>query len=421
MPTRIRLPLLLLALVAAPLAACGGADVPGLPGDEESASDEPAALPVEVVVAEPDYFEDAIELTGTVDAPDDATLAAEASGTLTYVAPLGTYVGAGGTVARVDPRLASAQVNAAQAAVAQARAGVQAAQAQRQAAQAQLDLAQDQYNRQLPLFRDSILSALEFRGIESQLASARAQVAQAGAGVAQAQGQLGAAQAQLNQARTALGNTRIVAPFGGTVEERLAERGETVGPGTPVIRLVSSGQVQIEAGVPERYAGEIERGTEVLITPNAYEAESRNGRVTFVGSAINTQSRTFPIEVAVENAGGQLRPAMIVRLFVTRDVLDEAIVVPQEALVRDERGTSLYVAAPQENGRIAERRPVTLGPQSGGYVVVEEGLRTGDEIIVSGQASLAEGDRVRVTERRPARQRSVQPASAAAAADAPTE
>lgn len=415
-----------LAALALALAATGCQ-----PG-EDDAADAPAqtdtAVPVEVVLADPDFFEDAIELTGTVDAPNDATLSPDVPGTLTYVAPLGAYVGRGGTVAQVragtqqagvaqaraSAATARAGIQQAEAGIAQAQAGVEAAQAQRRAAQAQLELAEDQYNRQLPLYRDSILSALEFRNVETQLAGARAQVAQADAGVAQAQGQLRASRENLNAARAQaeaaqagvqsaqaqLANTRIVAPFGGVVEARLQEPGELASPGQPVVRLVSSGGVTVRAGVPERYAGDIEVGTQVRIEPTAYEAEPRGGRVTFVGTAVDPQSRTFPVEIAVDNSDRQLKPDMVVRLQVAREVLEDAISVPQEAIIRDERGTSVFVAVTDAGGTtVVERRVVELGPDSGDQVVLLDGVEPGDRVIVSGQSGIAEGDRVRVTER----------------------
>ena len=393
------------------LSACGGDEAA-----ETAAPVAPAdrAVPVDVLVASPGLFEDSIELTGTVEADNDATLSPDVPGTLTYVAAVGAFVRAGQTVAQVRASTqqagvsqARAQAGTAQAGIAQARAGVEAARAQRQAAQAQLDLAQDQYNRQRPLYRDSILSALEFRQVEQQLASARAQVAQAEAGIAQAQGQLGAARAQVSAAnagvqgaQSQLANTRVVAPFSGVVEARLMEPGELASPGQPVVRLVGSGSVKVTAGVPERYAGEIERGTQVRVSPNAYTVEPRGGRVTFVGLAIDDASRTFPIEVAVENADRSLKPSMVVRLDVTRDVLEGAISVPQEAVVRDERGTSVFVAVPGEGtGTVAARRVVELGPSSGDEVVLTSGVQAGDRIIVSGQSDLAEGDLVRIDER----------------------
>ncbi|MEM6326270.1 MAG: efflux RND transporter periplasmic adaptor subunit [Bacteroidota bacterium] len=422
-----RLSLLLLAL-ALPASVLIGCQPPDATTEAETDDATDTGIPVEVVIADPDFFEDAIEITGTVDAPNDATLSPDVPGTLTYVAPIGAFVGAGGTVAQVKAttqRAGVAQAQAgtataragiaqAEAGIAQATAGIKAAEAQRRAAQANLDLADDQYKRQLPLFRDSILSALEFRGVETQLAGARAQVAQADAGVAQAQGQLQAAQENLNAARAQaaaaqagvasaqaqLANTRIVAPFGGVVEARLQEPGELASPGQPVVRLVSSGAVKVVAGVPERYTTDIEPGTQVRIEPTAYNAEPRGGRVTFVGTAVNPASRTFPIEIAVDNSDRQLKPDMVVRLQVARDVLEEAIVVPQEAVVRDERGTSVFIAVTDEGGRtVAERRPVELGPASGEQIVLASGVSAGDRIIVSGQTSLADGDLLRVTER----------------------
>ncbi|WP_412069729.1 efflux RND transporter periplasmic adaptor subunit [Rubrivirga sp. IMCC43871] len=410
-------PLSLLAL-ALTLAACQ----PDAEPEAETPTDR--SIPVDVVIADPGYFEDTIELTGTVDADNDATLSPDVPGMLTYVAPVGTFVRAGQTVAQVRATTQQAGVSQAQAGVAQGRAGVaqaeasvagaeaglRAARAQREAAQAQLDLAQDQYRRQLPLYRDSILSALEFRNVETQLAQARAQVAQADAGIAQAQGQVrasregvNAAQAQSSaaaagvaSARSQLASTRIVAPFSGVVEARLQQAGELASPGQPVVRLVGAGSVKVTAGVPERYAGEIEQGTQVQVSPNAYTVGARGGRVSFVGLAIDTGSRTFPIEVSVENADRSLKPSMVVRMDVTRSILQDAIVVPAEAIVRDERGTSVFIVA----DGVATRRVVTLGPDAGDRVVLASGVQSGDQIIVSGAGELTEGEAVRVVETR---------------------
>ena len=426
-----------LSVLAFALAACGAPD-----DTAEADTPRDTAIPVEVLVADPGYFEDTIELTGTVDATNDAALSPDVPGMLTYVAPVGTFVRAGQTVAQVRATTQQAGVAQAQAGVAQGRAGVaqgaagiaqaqasvagaeagvRAARAQREAAQAGLDLALDQYRRQLPLYRDSILSALEFRQVETQVAQARAQVAQADAGIAQAQGQFRAAregvsaaqaqrsaavaqqqaaQAGVSSAQSQLASTRIVAPFSGVVESRLQETGELASPGQPVVRLVGAGSVKVTAGVPERYAGEIEQGTQVSVSPNAYAVEPRGGRVSFVGAAIDQASRTFPIEVSVENADRSLKPSMVVRLDVTREVLNNVIVVPTEAIVRDERGTSVFVAANDTSGTVASRREVVLGPDAGETVVLRSGVEPGDKIIVSGAGDLAEGERVRITDTR---------------------
>ncbi len=396
MSHRISTPTLLLCVSLA-VAACGS-------GSEEAtetdATTENAGIPVDVLIAEPALFEDVIELTGTVDAPEDATVGAEASGTITYLAPLGSYVRPGGTIAQVNPSMAQAVVASARATLSQAQAGVRAAQAQKQAATAQLELAQDQFDRQEPLYRDSILSALEFRGVQTQLAGARANVAQADAGIAQAQGAVRQAQAGVQQAQTSYANTRVSTPFGGTVEAHLVQRGETVGPGMPVARVVSGGGYRVKAGVPERYATDIENGTPVRILTSSGEGEPLGGRVVFSGRAIDTASRTFPIEIALSDPDSRLRPEMVVRLSVSRDVLQDVVALPLNAIIRDERGTSVYVVKQTDAGMIAERRPVELGPSANGRTVISSGLEAGDSVIVSGQNSLDEGDLVRIAQSR---------------------
>lgn len=364
--------LMLAALLA--LAACGS----DVPSDDEVAAAEAAergrAMPVDVFEVQSVAFEDVVQLTGTVEAPDDATLSAESSGTIRSLLPLGTAVSRGQAIAQIDAGLAGA--------------GVQQAEAQVAAARAQLDLAEDQFRRQEPLYRDSIISALEFQSIRAQRASARAEVARAEAG--------------LSQSREQLARTRVISPFSGIVERHLVERGEQVAPGTPVARIVSTSRVKVTAGVPERYAGDIRQGTPILINPQAYGLPPRRGQVSFVGQAIDAQNRTFPIEVMLDNPGLELKPQMLVRLEVTRRTLDNVLAIPLAAVVRDESGPTVYVVETQEGVARAAARRVTLGATSGDRVVVESGLAPHELVITRGQNTVATGDAVRITEHRTA-------------------
>lgn len=340
-------------------------------GEPQNAADDGSrrSVRVETLVLQPTAFEDVVELTGAVEALGDATLSAQAAGTVVSLVPLGTFVRAGQAVAQLDPGTA--------------RAAVQQAEAQVEAAQAAFDLTADNLKRQEPLYRDSVISALEFENVRAQYNQAQAQLAQAKAGLAHAQEQLD--------------NTRIVASFSGTVEERFVEVGEQVMPGARVVRIVNTGQVKVKAGVPERYASDIQLGTPVRVSFKAYGAQPRQGRVTFVGSAIDPQSRTFPIEVELDNPGGLLKPQMVATLQVPREQLEGVLVVPRSAVVHDENGTSLFAVSRSDTASIAERRPVELGPAYGDRVVVA-GLQPGDEVVVLGQTNLTHGDYVQVME-----------------------
>lgn len=348
------------------LAGCSGADT----ATEEAPATR--TVRVETMVVAPTVFEDMIEITGTVEATDDAVLSAQAAGTITTLRPLGTSVPAGGVVAQLDPSLAQAGVHQAEALVAQA--------------EAQRALALDSYRRQEGLYRDSIISALEFEGIRAQRATAQATVAQAEAGLA--------------QARQQLRNTRIVAPFAGRVEEHFAQRGEQAAPGTRVARLVSTGRVKVSAGVPERYAGEVQVGDAVGVRLGSEGGEARTGRVTFVSSAVDPASRTFTIEVELANPEGRLKPAMVATVLMRRDRIENALVVPRAALQRDEDGQSLYVAVRTDSAIVAQRRMVEIGPGYGSEVVILQGLAAGDEVIVVGQNNVTEDERLDVANTR---------------------
>ncbi len=353
------------------IAGCSGAD--GAGDAEAAAANAPGTrtVRVETLVLQPSEFEDRIELTGTVEADNDAILSAQTAGTVVNLAERGHRVQAGQVVAQLDPAIARAAVEQAEASVA--------------AAQAQFDLAADNLKRQEPLYRDSVISALEFENVR--------------AGHNQAQAQLSQAKAALAQAQQQLRNTSVTAPFSGVVEERLVEKGEQVMPGTPVVRIVNTNLVKITAGVPERYAGDIEIGTPVQVDLASAGIGKRNGRVSFVGSAIDPQSRTFPIEISLENVDARLKPQMVARLYVTRQRVEDAIVVPRTAVLADENGTSVFVATRAGDVVTAERREVVLGAAYGGQAVVQTGLTAGDEVIILGQSNVTQGDALEVVER----------------------
>ena len=324
---------------------------------------------IETVFVNPSSFEDVIEITGTVEANNDATVSAQVSGTIVYRAPRGAYVGRNRVIAVVDSTLLHATY--------------MQSMAQLEVAQAQYDLAYDAFQRQEPLYQDSIISALEFESVRAQYN--------------QAAGQLSQAKAVLDQFREQLDNSRITSPFSGTIETYFAELGEQVAPGSPIVRVVNTQRVKVVAGVPERYANEIEKGTSVRVALDNYGNAERTGVVSFVGNAINPMSRTFPIEIVLDNSDQSLKPQMVASLFLTRDEIKDVLVIPQAAVPLNEEGHSVFVVVTDADGQpIAERRAVVLGPSYAGNVVVESGLAAGDQVVVNGQYNLTNGDAVEV-------------------------
>jgi multidrug efflux pump subunit AcrA (membrane-fusion protein) len=128
--------------------------------------------------------------------------------------------------------------------------------------------------------------------------------------------------------------------------------------------------------------------------PNPTETEIR-----YVGSTVNPRNRTFQVELVVPNPGRTIKPEMVANIEIVRRILDDAVVIPQDALVRVEDGFVAFVVEEDERGRtVARSRSLVLGPAQRNLVVVREGLEAGDRLVVVGQSQVANRDRVRVVE-----------------------
>ncbi len=313
---------------------------------------------IETLVTELRSFDERVRITGTVEAIDDAVISAEVSGRVHTIADRGARVRQGQELVLLDDRIVSSSL-------AMARANY--------------ELAEDALRRQEPLLQDSIISQLQFNQLRTQRDQARS---------------------QLEQAEKQLSDSRISAPFNGRIEERMVSAGELVNPGIPVLRLVNLDRVRINAGVPERFINDIREGAPVTVSLRSYGGEELASEVRYAGSLIVPETRTFPIEVVMDNADGLLKPEMVVNLSVTRKIWEDVLLVPRTALVRDEDGLQLFVVSQDGDFKKAVARRVVTGASSGAMIVIEEGLEPGDEVVVAGQTNVSDGDFVKVQNRR---------------------
>lgn len=311
-------------------------------------------MPVETVTIESGSFEDYIRLSGTVEAIEDAMISSESSGRILSIYERGERVQKGEVIAQLDDRMIRAQYDA-------AKTGY--------------ELADDTFNRLEALYADSIISTQDYR-------SARAQRDQA--------------KAQLELTAKQLRDARIEAPFRGRIEERMIRNGELVNPGMPVVRLVNTERVRIKAGIPERYSGEITEGSEVIVHFRSLGLESRISHITYAGNVIDPDTRTYTVEIELNNRDERIKPEMVVDMQVKRSTFDDVIIIPRTAIIRDEQGISVFRSR-EENGRkMAELVNITPGSTSGPLLQILDGLRVGDEIVVSGMRTLSIGDELNV-------------------------
>lgn len=348
---------LLASTLLAVMTACGSAEAGDTEGAEGAEGEQfVRMINVETSPIAAQRFVEEIRLTSVAMANQDVMIEAEESGVIRELFfDRGDRVQAGEAIAKIDDRILRADVDRARAVS---------------------ELASQTWERRRRLWEEQQVGS-ELAYLEARFAAEQAAASLAGL-------------------EERLARTMIRAPFTGILDERHVDVGATVGPGKTVARIVDLDPIKIFGGVPERYADDLAVGDDTQMSFEALGGQTFSAPIRYLGATINPQNRTFPIEVQVPNGDGAIKPQMVANMSVSRRQLEEAIVVPQDALVRVEGGFVVFVAVERPEGMVAEVRDVVLGPSRRNLVVLEEGVTPGEELIVVGQRSVANGDRVNI-------------------------
>lgn len=196
-------------------------------------------------------------------------------------------------------------------------------------------------------------------------------------------------------------NTALKAPFSGLISGKYFEAGEMFS-GAPntqagkaaVVSLVQIDKVKAMVSVSEKYFPFIKIGMPVNITLDLYPGKTVAAKVFRIHPTLDMLSRTFTVEVEINNASGELRPGMFARVnFDLEEV--EAFVIPAIAVLKMQGSNVRYLFV-AENGK-ARRVDVTIGKRFDDFVeVISEGVKPGDNIIISGQARLLDGTEIEI-------------------------
>jgi len=206
--------------------------------------------------------------------------------------------------------------------------------------------------------------------------------------------QLAASAAQLAEVQARLDRTEIYTPLGGILNDLLVEEGEYVQPGTPVAEVVDTGVVKVVVDVPERDVAFFTVGQEAEVSLESKgQAQSIRGTITYINELANQQTRSTAMEITLDNRAGRLRSGQIVRVSLTRRILDDAILIPLLAVIPMEHGYAVYTV---DDASQAQRCEVHLGLIAGDRVLVTSGLEPGMKLIIDGHRLVAPGQKVNI-------------------------
>ena len=199
------------------------------------------------------------------------------------------------------------------------------------------------------------------------------------------------AQHALSQARQS--RAVIRAPFSGSIVDLQIERGEVVSPGMPLGRLIQLDPVHVTVSVADRDIASLEVGGQATVTA-AGAPMPVTGRIHRIEPAADLQTRTFMVEVEVENKEQRLLPGMIARVSFDRQGPSDSLLLPQDFLVTQLDGNGVFVADKDDKARW---RPLELGNIIGSQVEITSGLSPGERVVIKGHRGLSEGDQLMIT------------------------
>jgi cobalt-zinc-cadmium efflux system membrane fusion protein len=169
-------------------------------------------------------------------------------------------------------------------------------------------------------------------------------------------------------------------PIDGVVVERNATIGATVGTDANVFKIIDISRVWIDANVFEKDLPRVRVGQQVKVTTTAFPGTTFSGRVIFVNSVVDPDSRTVKVRTEVPNPDGRLKPDMFANVEVITDVAGNAISVPQSAVLEDGGKSFVFVA---ENDAY-KKLQVQTGIKTGDRVEIVDGLKSGDKVVIKG-------------------------------------
>ena len=220
--------------------------------------------------------------------------------------------------------------------------------------------------------------------------------------------QANAARAQAKLAEATLENTRVRAPFAGTVLRKDAEVGEIVAPSsagggltrTAIVTMADLSTLEVEVDVNEAYIAQVVNGQAARITLDAYPDTSFAGRVRQVVPTADRQKATVLVKVSILDRDPRILPEMGAKVVFEAQNAQVAaaprrVFVPQAALVQSGGRSFVWVMA---NGVVREQA-VDVGPARGDRIEVRQGLMGGESLVLTPPAGLKDGSKVKLAAR----------------------
>jgi membrane fusion protein (multidrug efflux system) len=316
------------------------------------AGTEPRAIPITVAAVTIRPSERLVSFVGTLYGHDEVTLSSQMEGQIKSIAAdLGDHIEANQVLAEIEDDQLRARLREVEATWGKARADE---------------------TRGRQLVEQKVISPQEYESMKTTVS---------------------VIEAQRDTLSVLLQHTQVRSPLTGLVAKRLVSAGEYVRPGTPLFALVADDPLKLRGDVPERFADELQVGQTVRVRVDAFPDAAFDGKLSRISPSSNRENRSIAVEALVDNHDRKLKAGFFANAAIVTRSDEEAVMVPQEALITFAGVTKLFVVADS----IAHERQVRPGARTAeGMIEIVEGLRADETVATSGLTKLQNGASVAV-------------------------
>lgn len=207
--------------------------------------------------------------------------------------------------------------------------------------------------------------------------------------------QVAIARAEKDRAAKRLHDRVVTAPFSGVVGFSNVELGTRVEDGDVVTVLDDLSVIEIEFSLPEGLFGKVGTGKRVIANAAPFPTRVFDGKIESINSRIDPVSRSFKARAAIANDDRTLPAGMFVHLTVVL-AAEKALSVPEEAVIVDGSRAYVFVVAKRDKQDRIERRYVTIGRRSFGFVEIAEGITEDEHVVIRGLQKVRDGALVQI-------------------------
>jgi len=203
-------------------------------------------------------------------------------------------------------------------------------------------------------------------------------------------------EAQLETLQSQLIMAQLHAPYDGTVNKIFPKKGEMAGPSMPVIEFVNLSKMTVRANVSEKYIDVVKKGQNVELSFSSLPDYKIKTPIVKVSQVINSKSRTFEIELQIDNKNERIKPNMVSSIMINDFSVNDAFVIPSLAIKKDITGSFVYIVVEKDNKNIIEKRQIKTGLSYKDQTMISSGLKHKNKVVVKGYSLVSNGIPVNV-------------------------